>query len=139
MGNKQTTLRTIYNEMLEACNDPTSKEFKHCGGKMIVVYPQWEDDYYYFRRWAEKAGYKIGMYLVRKDKNQDFEPCNCTWISREEFKRRNNIVLIYDGVEYTVNDIHMKTGVHRNTILSRIKKGDKGEKLFRETERRGHK
>lgn len=72
-------LRKVKNGIVYRC--------KH--SKKINICSSWADkdcglDNFY--NWALENGYKKGLMIIRKDNNGDFEPNNCYWGTRKDFK-----------------------------------------------------
>jgi len=49
----------------------------------ISICPEWLD-YSSFEKFAFDSGWQKGLYLTRRNKNEDFRPDNCFWCSLEE-------------------------------------------------------
>ncbi len=47
--------------------------------KGIKMCHEWENSYMNFLLWSVKNGYRKGLILSRKDKNEGFSPDNCIW------------------------------------------------------------
>lgn len=43
------------------------------------VCEEWKNSFKLFLLWCAKNGYKNGLYLIRIDKNKNFEPNNCAF------------------------------------------------------------
>ena len=95
----ETKLYYIWCSMKARCYCETTKEYKNYGGRGIRVCSQWRTDFMSFYDWAMANGYQEGLSIERKDVNGNYEPDNCTWITRKEQTRnkRNTIRVEYNG------------------------------------------
>lgn len=86
---------------------------------------EWKDNYVSFRNWAISNGYKIGLSLDRIDNNGNYCPQNCRWvdsiIQNNNFSR--NRFVTYNGVTLSISQWSKITGIHRNTLDYRLKRG----------------
>ena len=63
--------------------------------------------------------------LERIDVNGDYTPENCRWATKydQDRNRRSNVYLKYNGEDKILTDISKETGVHHQTIKSRMETG----------------
>lgn len=63
---------------------------KYYRGRGIKVCEEWASSYQAFRRWALLHGYRYGLSIDRIDRNGNYEPGNCQWITRGDNTRKAN-------------------------------------------------
>ena len=80
-------LRSYYYGLLAKCYKEKNKHYKNFGAKGVSVYTKWRFDYGEFQRWALANGYKEGLVLDMIDRDKDYTPDNCKWVSLHEFLR----------------------------------------------------
>jgi len=68
----------------------------------------------------------------RSDNEGDYTPENCRWANRSEQQRntRTNHVITFDGRTQTLVEWAEETGIHRRTIIWRLKNGWSDEKAL---------
>lgn len=120
----KTRLYSIWVGMRQRCNNPNKKSYNDYGGRGIRVCSDW-DDYINFKNWAMSNGYSDVLTIERIDPNGNYEPNNCTWISKsEQAKNRTNCnFLTFDGKTQTVSDWARELNISRSTINNRLRKG----------------
>jgi len=74
-------LYQIWLEMRRRCLNSKHPRYEHYGGRGIKVYQKWKHDPVKFIKWAEKNGWRKGLYLDRKKNDQGYNPDNCRFIS----------------------------------------------------------
>ena len=67
-----------------------NRRYKYYGGRGIKVCDEWTKSYKAFRRWALLNGYRRGLSIDRIDRDGDYEPANCQWITVSENSRKAN-------------------------------------------------
>jgi hypothetical protein len=80
--NKERLLNGIHCHLYAKCLNENSIKYKHCGGKGLYLYPEWED-FDPFMKWALANGYDEHLCLTRKNKKQGYNPDNCFWAPRK--------------------------------------------------------
>jgi hypothetical protein len=71
---------------------PRTRTLKNYKQRGIVVCPEWKYNYEAFREWALTSGYKVGLWLDRRDGNKNYSPENCRWVTPTESARNTNAV-----------------------------------------------
>jgi hypothetical protein len=68
--------------MIDRCENPHNKDFKHYGGRGIKVCDRWRSSYLNFL--ADMGRRPPGLTIDRKDNNGDYEPTNCRWATPKQ-------------------------------------------------------
>ncbi|WP_163537596.1 hypothetical protein [Gracilibacillus sp. YIM 98692] len=68
----------------------SNKDNHHKKGK-IWICDEWKDDPVAFVNWAKENGYKEGLQLVRKDKEEGYYPENCAFLKIEEANKTHGM------------------------------------------------
>lgn len=121
---KKKRLYHIWLGMRERCNNPNHEQYFRYGGRGITICKEW-DDYCSFREWAYRNGYTDELTLDRENNNLGYSPENCRWATRKEQanNRRSNHVLTLDGESHNIQWWAEATGLPRNTIDKRLRRG----------------
>lgn len=122
-------LYRIYYGMRTRCYNEDDVGYEIYGARGITVCEEWLSDFLVFQDWAFKNGYREDLTIDRIDNNGNYEPSNCRWA---DFKtqcnnRRTNRIIKLGNEEKTVSEWSLITGISRNAIYSRLKKGWSGE------------
>ncbi|KKL61320.1 hypothetical protein LCGC14_2196500 [marine sediment metagenome] len=108
--------------MMQRCYNLKDKSYPRYGGRNIKVCARWFE----FENFLEDMGEKPeGLTLERVDNSKGYTPDNCKWatIIEQANNKRNNHLLTYKGKTQNLTQWSKETGIHRETLLSRIKKG----------------
>lgn len=104
----------------------------NCGNRDSEnVHEEWRSDFSQFLK--DMGECPPGMVLGRIDRGSGFNPKNCEWITRQESNRRrknNRIVSIY-GHDRSVAEWSELTGICKNTILGRLRRGFTGYDILK--------
>lgn len=121
---KDDRLWKIWEGMHERCEYEKHPHFKSYGGRGIAVCEEW-NEYLPFAKWSMKNGYRHDLTIDRVDNDGDYEPSNCRWVSVKEQQnnRRNNHIIEYKGVKYTLTQLAEKIGIGKTTLRERLKAG----------------
>lgn len=124
-GETNTRLYRIWHNMKSRCQNPNIKDYADYGGRGITVCPEWRDSFEAFRDWALANGYQDNLTIERNNINGNYEPQNCKWITNREQQsnRRNNRIISGFGRTQTIQQWADETGVSRETIAARLKRG----------------
>lgn len=115
----------IYNswfKMIQRCTDPKNKDWKHYGGRGIMVCNRW----FSFDLFVADMGgtWRQGLTLERRDNNDNYYPANCQWSTRAEQSQntRRNHWITLNGVTMTLGAWSKLLQVSRTTLYSRLTK-----------------
>lgn len=117
---EQGDLFSVWQGMISRCYRPEATGFKSYGGRGITVCERWRNSYEAF---CEDMGPRPpGATLDRyPNKNGNYEPGNCRWATwkEQERNRRDNFIVVLDGIEVSLAEAAEATGVSRNILRSR--------------------
>jgi hypothetical protein len=124
-----------WSNMCQRCNNPNTSGFEYYGGNGIIMCEEW-DDFENFHQWSLANGYKEGLVLSRKKNTDDFTPDTCEWITDQEHRAKRGILkqvitITYNNNIVTLSELSKITGIKRETLKSRWKRGYQGEDLLR--------
>jgi len=109
--------------MKQRCSNPKAKAWPDYGGRGITVCDRWFNSYADF---ISDMGYPPeGMSIERINNNLGYFPENCKWATRSEqqLNRRNNVVLVIEGIDHKLYDLVKISGMNPRTIKRRVAKG----------------
>lgn len=117
------------------CFNPRATNYHNYGGRGITMYPEWIDNFKAFHDYVSQLPHfgEKGYSLDRIDVNGNYEPNNLRWADAKTQARntRRNVFIDYCGEMITVAEAAEKSGIKDYVLRNRIKRGDRGEKLFR--------
>lgn len=119
--------RTTLTLMIQRCHNPRHPKFRYWGGRGIIVAPEWRgiDG---FDRFLEHIGPRPSpKHSVDRFPNKDgnYEPGNVRWATQSEQMRNTRItrMVVVDGVSAPLVDVAERTGINRDTLVQRLKRG----------------
>jgi hypothetical protein len=118
--NGQSTAEfTVWMSMRRRCHDLRDLAYKDYGGRGIKVCERWQSFENFF---ADMGRRPEGLQIDRIDNNGHYEPGNCRWTTCavQARNRRNNRLVIFNGVTMTLKDAAMASGVKYTTAYMRI-------------------
>lgn len=114
----------VWQGMQQRCNNDNDHSYCNYGGRGITVCERWLHS---FENFLSDMGFKPSSEhsIDRIDNNGNYEPGNCRWATKEEQanNRRNNVMCIYNGKEYTASQLAREYGININTFYSRLSAG----------------
>lgn len=121
---KKKRLKKVWESMRARCEYEKHPCYKNYGGRGIRVCDEWRQ-YKPFEEWALSSGYNDTLTIDRIDSNGNYEPDNCRWATMKEQQnnRRNNRIVTYKGVNYTVTQLAEATGIKKTTLRYRLDHG----------------
>lgn len=120
----KTRLYSVWLNMRNRCNNPNGQDYKHYGGRGIVVCQEW-DDYPTFKEWSLSNGYAKNLTIERIDNSGPYAPNNCRWATRAEQSRntRANLMIEIAGKIHCAADWAKMLKIKSPTFYDRIRKG----------------
>jgi len=106
--------------MRQRCSNPNNPQWKDYGGRGIAVRYSSLDEFF------DDVGERPpGLTIERKDNDGDYAPGNVCWATRAEQQRnrRNAVFVEIEGEQYRLMDLAKQSGVNRETIAARARKG----------------
>jgi hypothetical protein len=127
-GQSNTRLYNIWRAMYHRCKNPTQDSYKRLH---IDMCEEWENSFESFRNWSIESGYNDSLEIDRIDNSLGYSPVNCRWVDRKrnQNNKSNNVRTIYNGVERSVEEISEMSGINKDLIYRRLKKGLKDQEL----------
>ena len=89
-GKRYERVYNTYLRMRARTINPNDADFKHYGGRGIVICGKWRNDFMVFYNWAMSHGYRDDLTIDRIDNNKGYFPVNCQWITSSENTARRN-------------------------------------------------
>lgn len=105
-GHSRTKLYSVWSSMKGRCFCKTDKHYNNYGGRGITVCDEWKNSFETFEKWASSSGYKEGLTIERINVNGNYEPSNCTWITRHEqcFNKTNSRKIYLQNIGKTAGE-----------------------------------
>lgn len=109
---------STWKAMINRCDNPKYKGYKHYGGRGIKVCDEWKNSIETFHKWCEENNFEEGLTLDRKDVNSNYEPGNCRWATKvEQANNTTRTLYVYiDGVQFTASEIYAIYGMSKSCI-----------------------
>ena len=120
----KSRLYGIWNGLKDRCYNSNNAQYHNYGGRGIKVCEEWQE-FIPFKEWALNNGYTDTLTLDRTDFDGDYEPNNCRWITiqAQQYNKRNNHLLTYNGRTQTLIEWAKERGIKYNTLQARICRG----------------
>lgn len=121
-GHWGTPTYSSWHLMRQRCSNRNNPKFPIYGGRSISVCDRWDEFDNFLADMGERPE---GMTLDRIDVDGDYTPENCRWATPKEQQNnmRSNVLVEYEGHEYTMSELAEQLGVKRATLDYRIKSG----------------
>lgn len=131
-GGVHSRLYSIWRGMKKRCYCENSEAYHNYGGRGIKVCDEWKESFENFMKWAMQSGYDAKLTIDRIDVNGDYTPQNCKWSTTREqqLNKRNNHLLTMNGVTHPISKWAEITGISKNVLLDRTKRGWDDEKTL---------
>lgn len=131
-GGEGTRLYRIWGGMKARCYNPNNKSYYTYGGRGIKLCEEWEHDFGAFQKWSIEHGYKDYLTIERIDNDGPYSPENCRWATTKEqsHNKSTSRLITYNGETKALSAWADEIGIHKDTLLSRLKKGLPLEEAF---------
>ncbi len=120
-GATGTTELAIWESMHQRCRNPNTVNYKHYGGRGIVVCERWQR----FESFLSDMGRRPSMdvTLDRVDVNGNYEPSNCRWATAKEQHRnkRNTFWVKVNGARVSLTEACEVLSLHYEKTRQRMK------------------
>jgi len=125
-------LNNVWNSIKDRCFNKNNKDYKHYGGRGIIMCDEWKNDFKKFYDWAILNGYKKGLSIDRIDNNGNYTPENCRLVTQKEQVRntRINRKIEYNGDKKLIIEWCEELNLKLSVITNRIYRGWSVEKTF---------
>lgn len=128
----------IWQTMIQRCENPNEDRFERYGGRGIEVCERWK----VFENFISDMGLKpsINMQIDRIDNDGHYEPDNCRWATPKQNVNNRSVTryLTVDEETMSLSDWSERTGIKRQTIVTRLRRGwTVKEALTKEVKRNG--
>lgn len=115
-----------YHSIKNTCTNPNNANYKYYGGRGIIMYDHWMQDFWNFASDIEAI---IGPQptddhvLDRIDNDGDWEPGNVQWSTRQynSNHRTTNHRVQFQGKTMSIADLARLTNMNFSTLWSRIR------------------
>jgi hypothetical protein len=91
-GSPKHPLYLVWRGMKTRCYNPKCRAFKTYGARGIRVCEEWRDSPEAFVRWALEHGWQKRLTINREDNDRDYDPSNCTFISKPDNNRHRHAI-----------------------------------------------
>lgn len=121
-GLSGTSIYSIWDSMIQRCENPNRKDFKTYGLRGITVCERWHT----FENFLSDMGARpYGLTLDRKDGSLGYSPENCRWATTKEQARNrpDNRILTLNGESLCLQDWAELLGINKITLQARVSRG----------------
>ena len=121
----KSRIHRIWSRMKSRCYNEKVVEYKNYGGRGIIIYDEWKNNFMSFYNWSINNGYSDDLTIDRINNDGNYEPSNCRWISNEQQQKnkRNNHFLTYKETTMCMAEWEKIKGFKKGLIKSRLKLG----------------
>ena len=111
-----------WNSMHDRCYNPKAANYPRYGGRGIFVCNEWHNFEPFYEFFGDLPS---GSTIDREDNDGPYAPWNCRVASKTEQNRnkRTNRLLEFNGESLPISVWSERTGLHRATIVNRIRRG----------------
>jgi hypothetical protein len=112
-----------WQNMKGRCLRPSHPDFRHYGGRGIMICQRWQDS---FENFLSDMGERPATHsLERLDNERGYEPGNCAWIpkKRQPLNTRSNIRVLLDGDDICLAEACRRIGINKITVHMRLRRG----------------
>lgn len=123
-GLSRTPIYITWGGIVQRCTNPTDSHFPDYGGRGISICDRWRNS---FENFYADMGPKPGpeYSIERSNNNGDYEPGNCIWVTKSEQNnnRRDNVIINYNGKDYTKAQLAREHNINVATFGYRLSSG----------------
>jgi hypothetical protein len=122
-GMTKTRTFKSWDSMKQRCLNPNSPDYSRYGGLGITVCERWLSSFENFL--ADMGERPDGKSLDRIDNDGNYEPSNCRWAtaSEQQFNKKANLKLEYQGQIRSIVDLSSESGVPLKILRWRLDNG----------------
>ena len=131
-GQSDSRLYRIWQNMKNRCYNHNVDRYDRYGGRGITVCDEWRNNFQAFYDWAMINGYSDSLSIDRINIDGNYTPDNCRWITMPEQadNKSTSRIFEYNGSSHTVSEWSKISGISRDVIWNRIKRGWSIEKVL---------
>lgn len=109
--------------MHNRCYDPQCDSWEDYGGRGITICDRWFNNFRNF--YADMGERPEGMEIDRQDNDGNYEPGNCRWATASQNARnkRTTVWVEYAGRTVSLAEAAELSGIHYETLRSRVNRG----------------
>ena len=128
-GGSGHPLYSVWNGMIQRCENPKTKSFRDYGARGIAVCGRWKTGNGIMTGlecFASDMGPRPdGFTIERVQSDRGYEPGNCVWLSKpDQSKNRRTVRLVRIGTEVkTIPEWCRETGIEYWTAIRRVSRG----------------
>ena len=102
-GLSHTRIYNIWRNMIFRCYNPKCPTYNYYGGKGIIIYDEWRNNFKSFYDWSMSNGYTDELSIDRINSDLSYEPSNCRWATdlEQANNRCNNTLITFNGQTLT--------------------------------------
>ena len=131
-GKRHTRLYYIWTDMKQRCYNINLPAYRWYGGRGVVVYSEWKDDFMNFYDWSMANGYSDNLTIDRIDVDGNYSPDNCRWADWKQQNRnkRSNTIITINGETHCLKEWCEILGLRIGTVCQRLYYGWSMEKAL---------
>lgn len=129
-GKARDELYGTWYRMMQRCENPQDRAYKHYGARGISVCDRWRESVDNFI--SDMTPRPKGTSLDRIDNTRGYSPDNCRWATDVEQarNRRSNHLIQHNGCTTTLQEWSELIGISTSTIRHRLKRGWPAERAL---------
>ena len=113
-------LYRIWVDMKKRCYNKKSKSYANYGSAGITICEEWKNNPEAFIDWAQKNGWRNGLFVDRTDNNKGYSPGNCDFVTRQ--KNNSNKTKIYKNNTSGTRGVRMTKSGRYTARVDHLKK-----------------
>lgn len=122
-GKRYSRINNIWRGLKQRCYNPKRIQYKYYGEKGIKICQEWLNDFQTFYDWAIANGYQENLTIDRINRDGNYEPSNCRWVTwRLQANNKQNVPLYsYKGLKLSIAEWSRRYNMDTETLRERIK------------------